>query len=117
MHGQLRHRFVGLTFGDLSLNAEQRIHDALLKKLADEGRIIEGGFQAMRIAVIPPNAPQAQVDEMRLAYMAGAQHLFSSILGILDPSGGEPTERDMVRMTLISNELDVFAQEMKARVG
>jgi hypothetical protein len=48
--------------------------------------------------------------------MAGAQHLFASIMGILDP-GREPTARDMARMSMIANELDAFTQEMKARLA
>lgn len=99
----------------MAMDKTQRaVHDALIKKLADEGRIIEGGFQAMRAAIIAPDAPQVQVDEMRIAYMGGAQHLFASIMNMLDPDK-DPTPRDLVRMTLIANELDAFTQELKAR--
>jgi len=44
--------------------------------------------------------------------MAGAQHLFSSIMTILDP-GDEPTEADMKRMELIAKEMAAFYEELK----
>jgi hypothetical protein len=45
----------------------RKLHDAVLKKLSDEGRLIEGGFQAMRIECISADASQEQVAEMRIA--------------------------------------------------
>ena len=39
--------------------------------------------------------------------MAGSQHLFSSIMNVLDP-GGEPTDADYKKMDLIHAELDEF---------
>lgn len=84
------------------------------KKLADDGKLIEAGWVGLKLAAIDPAAPQVQVDEMRLAFMAGAQHLFASIMGILDP-GTEPTEADMRKMDLIAAELDKVRGEMAAR--
>ena len=84
-------------------------------KLADEGRLLEAGWVSLRMAVIPPNAPAIQIDEMRMAYMAGAQHLFASIMTILDP-GEEPSEADLRKMDLIGAELDAFAEEMELRI-
>lgn len=86
------------------------------KRLSDEGRLIEAGWAAFRWLVLSPNAPEIQINEMRYAYMAGAQHLFSSILGILDP-GQEPTDADMQRMDLIDKELLAFRDEMELRHG
>jgi hypothetical protein len=54
--------------------------------------------------------------ELRMAFFGGAQHLFGSIMGILDP-GEEPTEQDMRRMDLISHELETFIVEFKQRHG
>lgn len=94
------------------MNEEQRkLHDAIATKLTDEGKLIEVGWQAMRIFVLPPDAPSVQVDEMRKAFFMGAQHLFASIMGILEP-GAEPTDKDLDRMTLIHNELEAFRKEV-----
>jgi len=97
--------------------AQRALHDALIAKLTDEGKLLEVGFQSMRALVIAPNAPDIQVSEMRLAYMSGAQHLFSSILAILDPTTPDATERDVKRMDLIAAELQAFGKELEARVA
>jgi hypothetical protein len=96
--------------------ADRQFLEQLSRKLADDGKLIEAGWVALRILAIPHNAPAIQLQEMRLAFMAGAQHLFSSIMTILDP-GLEETEADMTRMALIDKELEVFAEELKLRVG
>lgn len=88
----------------------------LTKKLADQGRLIEIGWVSLRSLVVSPNASQLQLDEMRMAFMCGAQHLFASIMGsVLDP-GDEPTPDDMRRMELIEKELDNFRKEMELRM-
>jgi hypothetical protein len=92
------------------------VHDALAKRYADEGRLVEAGFATMCVAILPPDLTQDQVSDMRLAYMAGAQHLFASIMACLDP-GSEPTLDDMRRMTLIDKELRAFHAEMKLRLA
>lgn len=88
--------------------------NGVAKKLADDGKLIEAGWVGLKLAAIPGDAPQAQVDEMRLAFMAGAQHLFASIMGILDP-GDEPTDADLRKMDLIAAELDKVSGELAAR--
>ncbi|HEU4344065.1 MAG TPA: hypothetical protein VFU31_21125 [Candidatus Binatia bacterium] len=93
-----------------------KLVDELAKKLADDGKLIEAGFAALRLTVIPADASAIQVREMRMAFMAGAQHLFSSIISVLDP-GSEPTDADLRRMNLINAELEAFVQEMKLRVA
>ena len=86
--------------------------DELSRKLADSGRLIEAGWISLR-AVLPPDTPPMQVQQLRWAFMAGAQHLFSSIMAVMDP-GEEPTEDDQRRMELIDRELEVFAAEVHA---
>lgn len=90
---------------------QQRVLDAITRKLTDEGKLIEIGWQGMRLLVITPSASPVQIDEMRKAFFMGAQHLFASIMGILEP-GAEPTEKDLDRMTLIHNELEAFRMEV-----
>jgi hypothetical protein len=90
-----------------------KLMDDLAKRFVDDGKLIEVGFIGLRKHVMHPDAPQEQVREMRMAFMAGAQHLFASILAVLDPDR-EPTERDMQRMGKINDELEAFAAEMAA---
>jgi len=75
------------------------------KEFTDRGKLIEAGFAAFRHLVIP-NATPAEVAEFQLTFMAGAEHLFTSILAIMDPGDEEPTDDDMKRMDLIHRELE-----------
>jgi len=89
------------------INAEA---EAITKALSDSGKLVEAGFEALRLLAMLPDAPPDQVREMRLAFFAGAQHLFGSIMTILD-AGDDPTERDLRRMSLIAAELNEFAAQ------
>lgn len=88
--------------------------DKLSRDLTDKGKLIEAGFVGLRLAAIPRDAPDLQVEEMRNAFFAGAQHLFASIMSILDP-GEEPTEADLRRMDLIEKELRSFIHDFQIR--
>jgi hypothetical protein len=93
----------------------QQVAKDVTKELTDQGKLIEAGFAALRHLAMAKDAPPIQVEEMRFAFMAGAQHLFSSIMVILDP-GSEPTEKDLQRMDLIHNELEQWVGKLSERV-
>ena len=95
--------------------ADRQYLEMLSRKMADEGKLIEAGWVGMRLACIPGDAPAVQLAEMRFAFMAGAQHLFTSMLTILDPDD-EPSEADMRKMELIDAELQAFGKELEARL-
>lgn len=92
--------------------ADRAFLERLTKELANKGKLIEAGWVSLRLNCIHPNAPPEQLQEMRMAFMAGAQHLFSSMMGMLDPEPGE-TPGDMKRMELIHKELEAFGEELK----
>lgn len=92
------------------------VANKLTKSLADAGKIIEGGWAGFALAVLPAEASQIQRAEMRKAFFAGSAHLFASMMNILDP-GSEPTQRDLDRMTLISDELEAFQKEFELQYG
>ena len=96
--------------------ADRQFLELLSRRFADEGRLIEAGWVALRIQTIPLDAPAVQLQEMRIAYMAGAQHLFSSIMTILEP-GQDETEADLTRMDLIHKELEAFGKELELRMS
>lgn len=96
--------------------ADRTYLEDLSRRLADEGKLIEAGWVAMRITMIPLDAPAVHLQEMRLVYMAGAQHLFASIMMILEP-GTEATDADMRRIDLIDRELKAFGKELELRVA
>lgn len=86
----------------------------LERELADNGKLIEAGWVGLRLAAIPLDAPAVQLDEMRSAFFAGAQHLFASIMTILEPDA-EPTDADLRRMDLIHAELEAFIQSFELK--
>lgn len=90
------------------------IMEKLHRDLVDDGKLIEAGWIGMRMACVPDEASEAQISEMRLAFFAGAQHLFSSIMSILEPDA-EPTDKDLQRMDLIDAELRKFAADFELR--
>jgi hypothetical protein len=94
----------------------RQLADALAKEYVDKGLIIEAGWQSLRIMAVPPDAPEIQIEEMRNAFFAGAQHLFASILSILDP-GEEPSECDLKRMDLIHKELQKFLKDYEYKTS
>lgn len=83
----------------------------LARGLTDEGKLIEAGWLGLRAVWVDPKAPDQQVSELRQAFMAGAQHLFTSIMQVLDP-GEEPSAADLNRMSLIDAELRAFGEQL-----
>jgi hypothetical protein len=88
--------------------------DQLAAALVDQGLLIEAGFVSLCLCVIPADAPGEQVRDMKLAFFAGAQHLFSSLIRTLDPGAGV-TRRDLDRVRNIEAELQRFADDLRAR--
>ena len=94
--------------------ADRNFLDSVSRKLADEGKLIEAGWVGLRIACKLEDAPAIQLQEMRMAFFAGVQHLFSSIMSILDP-GADPTDKDLERMDLIDRELKAFINDFTVK--
>ena len=87
----------------------KEIVERFTKRSADEGRIIADGWLAFRAKAIPAEASELQIGAMALAFFSGAQHLWGSIMTMLE-AGAEPTPKDLERMDLINRELnDVYA--------
>lgn len=91
--------------------AAKEFLEQTMRRLADEGKLVEAGWLGLRLAVGLENAPADQLREMRLAFLGGAQHLFSSVMTVLDPTS-EPTDADLRRMHLISAELEAAQKEL-----
>jgi len=98
-----------LTAGDVRTIATE-----MTKRLTDEGKLVEAGWVAFRHLVIAKDAPDVQVSEMRLAFFAGAEHVFSSMIAFME-EGEEPTEKDLKRMDQLHAELERYRQEMAAK--
>lgn len=89
----------------------ERAMQELTRKLVDDGKLIEAGWVSLRKVFLPPNTPDHQVNDMRKAFMAGAQHAWSSLLTMLE-EGEDPTTADLSRMGKIQAELDAFGAEL-----
>lgn len=92
---------------------DKALVDKVTRGLMDEGKIIQAGWNGLEMLVVSKDAPPEQRREMRMAFFAGAQHLFSSIIAALEEGDEEPTEPDLRRMDLIHKELEQFAAEFK----
>jgi hypothetical protein len=96
--------------------ADRAYLDALSRRLADEGKLIQAGWTALRAVAPLTNKPAAEIDMLRLAYLAGAQHTFASMFSFLYP-GSDATPTDMRRMELIANEMEAIRRELELRFG
>lgn len=92
------------------MNEYQERLEEVAKRLASEGQLVQAGWIGYRMKVIPQSAGMVQVEECQRAFMAGATHLFFSLLSALDPDS-EPTEGDLDKMGKIHEELARFAGE------
>lgn len=89
--------------------------DSFAKAASDQGRLIEAGWRAYRKFILPRDASDQLADEAQMAFYAGAQHLFASIMSGLDPEH-DPTDADLRRMDLIERELRVWAEAQLAKM-
>ena len=85
----------------------------MTKKLADEGLLVGAGWYSFSELVMKDKIPDRIKSVMRVAFYAGAMHLFHSVMTMLDPED-EVTEADEQRMNAVSKELDAFGEELKA---
>ena len=95
---------------------EKALHDAVAKRLVDQGKLIEAGWIGFRQMAVPAYASEPQIDDTRSAFFAGAQHLFGAVMGFLE-EGEEPTDNDLRRMDQINAELAEFLVDFKRRHG
>lgn len=102
---------------DLNDRNDDRARE-LTKGLIERGKLIEAGFalyvmQALKSDV--RNVSPHVLRDVRNAFMAGAEHVYSSIMTTLDP-GEEPTEADMERLDLIDAEVEAIRADLWDKV-
>lgn len=92
--------------------------ERLSRELADAGKLVEVGWIGYRLAVMPDNAGAVQLEETKMAFFAGAQHLFASIMTVMDRGDdAEPTPSDLHKLDLINNELREFATKLALKAS
>jgi hypothetical protein len=90
-----------------SREAFEQAGQRLTKELVDNGKLLEAGFMIFASRLIPADAPKEQRAQLLIAFMAGAEHVYSSIMGIMD-EGDEPTEQELQRVEKIHSELQIW---------
>jgi hypothetical protein len=94
---------------------QQKAAEIITRALANEGRLLEAGWQVYRLLCLrmPPNEIR---DDLREAFLAGCEHTFTSMIGMLD-SGEEPTEADLHRMSMLHTELEPITKTLRLKYG
>jgi hypothetical protein len=87
----------------------------MIQELIDNGRLIEAGWLGLSIMAYPSGMSAGQANELRSVFFAGAQHLFSSIVSVMEP-GLEPTDKDLERVDKIVSELTDFINEYEMKI-
>lgn len=90
----------------------RKAHDETIRRAADQGKLLEAGFLALVLVAMKDATPE-EVTRARVIYMAGAQHLFASLMAALD-ADRDPTPKDLMRMSLIAAELQAFEPHLAA---
>ena len=86
----------------------------LTKGLIDQGKLIEAGFLIYDKLFLSDVSPAAR-DLARVTFMAGAEHVFASIMSSLDP-GDDPTPADLDRLDSIDTELKSWRNVFEAKL-
>lgn len=103
--------------GDAKRRREEKVRrlaEAVTRGLADEGTVVEAGFTAFVAQFKVPPPPGARA-AMRFAFYSAAQHVFSSIMVMMDGSL-EPTDRDLARMDGVYREVEAFRLDLEGRM-
>jgi hypothetical protein len=74
--------------------------------------IIEAGWRSLKAASVDPDAPTIQLEEMRNAFFAGAQHVFSSVVRT-----DKPDHEMAATLQAIDAELAAFIEDHNVRHG
>lgn len=94
--------------------ADRKHLEQLYRSLADSGKLIEAGWVGARLGCNLIDVPPNQLNDMRVSFFLGAQHLFESMTSMFDP-GNDITENDMRRLNLLSAELETFIADFAAK--
>jgi hypothetical protein len=78
----------------------------------DDMKLIETQWNEFRRKVLPKEAGDVQLTEMRRAFFAGAWAYYSLVMSILDV-GEEATARDLDIMAALDAEMREFAERVK----
>lgn len=88
---------------------------AISKEAAGRGQLIDIGWRSYAVVMTPASTPE-ELEKFRYAYYSGAEHLFMSIMDVMDDDR-EPTDRDLEVMQKISREIEAFQRELEGYIA
>lgn len=91
------------------------IAERMARDLADQGRVLEAGWQMYRLLLLKVPAHEAR-DELREAFEAGAEYIFGTLMAMLEP-GEMETGNDLRRMHRLNAELQPIRERLKLKYG
>jgi len=83
------------------------------RRLMDESILIEAGWCNFLIATIKPGADPVQLHDMRVAFFAGAMHLYTSMRAAMYGRGPTADRDDQERVGKVGAELRQFVEDLK----
>lgn len=97
---------------DLKSNQEKYVE--LTRKLAEQGRAIETGFEELKMfGNMSPDMTMLQVEEHRMSFFAGAAHMYNVMMTVTD---GKDAEVDAARARKLTEEVIKFRAEISERL-
>lgn len=94
----------------------REVADRIARELTDQGLLIAAGWQVYRAMALQDVRQVSEIDRYRETFEAGAAHLFTAIMHILE-AGTEETEADLRRMDSIWSEIKPIEDRMRLRYG
>jgi hypothetical protein len=97
------------------MNAEQR---AMMRDLTRKfmkvarGKLVEGGWAGFRDTSIKPDAPEAQLTDMKASFFAGATYCYLTLVAVIDEA--MPLEESTAVVAAIDAELVEHSKALAA---
>jgi hypothetical protein len=87
------------------------LSEELTRIVADKGRLMGVGYMTFAAMFVDENTPAKTRRRMEVAFLMGAQHVWASIMNMLD-EGAEPTDADLRRMDMLGREMDIVTEHL-----
>lgn len=93
----------------------RRLAERITKQLADDGLLIQSGWQIYRMMMLKLQ-PHQDADDLREAFLAGCEYVWSCMMNMLDP-GTEETAADLSRMDRLHKEVLGIQSQLQLKYG
>lgn len=94
------------------MSEKERLADDIVRSAGNAGLLVETGWQIHKGIILQIADNDPRLFDIRLAFMAGAEHVFTSLIGMMD-EGDEITDGDMKKMALLDQEIGKIRAELE----